>query len=354
MCFISFIVPVYNLNETEVAKCVESIICQTYNDYEVIIVDDGSTNGIEKFCDKLAEQHGIRVIHQENQGLAVARNSGMKIAQGEWIVHVDGDDWVDIHLAEELKTKSLETSADIIVWGFVLDSGGYCQTQLLNDKHAFEHDYTEIKEKVLCSILDANSAFASLSLNTSWAKAYRREFILSQELYYNPKLRRAQDAVYNLYAFSAASKIDYIDKALNYYRNDNISLSRGYNPRTFVFLQATALAANEFCRKNKKYEGLKYATAGFVQRCFRMINEQSFMHKDNKDSYSVRKAQFINAIESEPFRSAFAIGSTRLSLFDKIADLLYIQKCFGTLSIYNKCFAYVYRLKKSMQIVKHK
>ena len=349
MCYISFIVPVYNLKESEVRNCIHSIKQQTYEDYEVIIVDDGSTNGIEKVCDEIGEREGIKVIHQKNQGLAAARNTGMNASSGVWIVHVDGDDWVDSHLAEELKNKSIDSTADIIIWGFVLDSGSVQQELLLKDKCAFDRPYSKIKENVLCSILDYDNSFASLSINTSWGKAYRRDFIERKKLFYDLRLRRAQDVVYNLYAFTVASKIEYIDKALNIYRNDNVSLSRGYNPKTFEYLRATALAVNEYDNENDVSENVKIASVAFIQRCFRMINEQSFLHKNNKDSFATRKRQFTEAIKSEPFLSAFASGVVRNAMLDKITDILYKHKFFFGISCYNACLGVAFQFKRMLR-----
>lgn len=345
MCYISFVVPVYNLKESEILQCIRSIKKQTYKDYEIIIVDDGSTNGVENVCDEVAENERITVIHQKNQGLAVARNTGMRASHGVWIVHVDGDDWVDVKLAEELHNKSINSTADIIVWGFILDSGDSRQELLLKDKKAFDRPYDEIKESVLCSILDYDSTFASLSINTSWGKAYRREFVESKGLYYDDRLRRAQDAVYNLYAFLAASEIEYIDRALSIYRNDNVSLSRGFNPNTFEYLKTTVIAVNEFINEQNVTNRVKIASSAFIQRCFRMIGEQSFLHKDNKDSFASRRRTFLDAIESEPFASAFASGVKRSQLIDKISDILYMHKCFFCITCYNTCLKVAFKMK---------
>lgn len=348
MCFISFIVPVYNLKESEVWKCVDSILQQTDPDYEVVIVDDGSTNGAGDYCDTLASRYGLTVIHQENQGLAVARNTGIAASHGEWIVHVDGDDWVDVHLAEELRRKCSSSRNDIIVWGFILANGARQQELLLKDKKAFDQDFQNIRDNVLCSILGSDQSFASLSLNTSWAKAYRRTFIEKNGLLYNPELRRAQDAVYNLYAFSAADSVGYIDRALNFYRNDNVSLSRGYNPNTFKYLQATALAAKAFCDDHNASSDVRIAVTGFIQHCFRMITEQSFAHRDCGESFPKRRKHFLAAISSEPFNTAFAPGVSRTDLLDVISFKLYQKKCLTGIVLYNELFKLALRLKMKL------
>ena len=345
MCLVSFLVPVYNLKEEEVCTCISSIANQTVSDHEIIIVDDGSSNGISEYCDTISHEYGAKVIHQQNQGLAVARNTGMQAAQGEWIVHVDGDDWVDIRLVERLKEKSANSTADIIVWGFIVDNGKQQQMLLLKNKTAFDAEYETIKENVLCSILDFDDSFADLSINTSWAKAYRHDFIKRNNLYYNPRLRRAQDAVYNLHAFSNASKVDYIDAALNVYRNDNVSLSRGFNPKTFDYLLLTAKAVERFVTDENMSLRVKEASYVFIERFFRMINVQYYQHKDNELSYSERKALFLKGADTEPFRSALDKAPTRHGLPNRITDFLYKHKFFLGIAVYNKLFGIAYSIK---------
>lgn len=345
MIDISYIVPVYNLQEEELSNCIESIAKQTSGNNEIIIVDDGSTNGIQTYCDSLGSQYNFTVIHQLNQGLAVARNTGLNEAHGEWIVHVDGDDWVDIHLSEELLKASRMKRRDIFVWGFILATGDYRRELILKDKNAFDVPYEEIKEKVLSSILDYDRTFRDLSINTSWGKAYRRDFLVDNNLYYDPQLRRAQDAAYNLRAFNRASSVGYIDKALNYYRNDNVSLSRGYNPKTLEYLIATAMSVRSFVSNESTSEVVKQASNMFIQRLFRMINTQYFQHKDNNQSYRQRKKLFLDTIEREPFKSAFSSGMTRSGVVFQIADKLFQRKQYGLLLVYNRLFALAYKIK---------
>lgn len=110
----SFVVPVYNISKY-LKECVSSIISQNYSDYEIILVDDGSTDGSEKICDQLAESDlRIKVIHQKNGGLSDARNSGIKKAVGDYILFVDGDDFIGKNSLIRIK-EVLEKYPDIDV-----------------------------------------------------------------------------------------------------------------------------------------------------------------------------------------------------------------------------------------------
>lgn len=111
---ISVIIPVYNVcNYLE--KCVASVINQTHKELEIILIDDGSTDGSGELCDKLMDLDSrIIVVHQDNQGLSVARNTGLEIAKGDWIAFLDSDDWIEPDMYEVLLELAYEQSADIV------------------------------------------------------------------------------------------------------------------------------------------------------------------------------------------------------------------------------------------------
>lgn len=114
---ISIIVPIYNVEEY-LARCLESIIHQTYNNIEIILVDDGSLDNCGKICDKYAKKDKrIKVIHKENGGLSAARNSGFKISTGEYIMFVDSDDWIDYDMVKKLITNIKKYDSDIAICG---------------------------------------------------------------------------------------------------------------------------------------------------------------------------------------------------------------------------------------------
>lgn len=114
---ISIIVPVYNV-EPYVSKCLESILRQTYQNIEIIIIDDGSTDGGSDICDAYAHKDKrIKVIHQSNEGLSGARNVGLRIAKGEFIGFVDSDDWIEADMYEYLLQNIQQQDADIAICG---------------------------------------------------------------------------------------------------------------------------------------------------------------------------------------------------------------------------------------------
>ncbi len=121
MAYFSIIIPVYNVEEW-LERCLDSILCDDCKDMELILVDDGSTDGSGRICDRYAKVYeNIRVIHKENGGLASARNAGLEKASGKWISFIDSDDWVDRNSYQQVRTL-LETlqgeEPDIVKFGY--------------------------------------------------------------------------------------------------------------------------------------------------------------------------------------------------------------------------------------------
>jgi glycosyltransferase involved in cell wall biosynthesis len=117
MPVISIIVPVYKV-EPYLRRCVDSILAQTFRDFECILIDDGSPDNCPAICDEYAKKDSrIVVIHQENKGVSAARNAGLDRAQGEWIGFVDGDDWCDKGMYETLYKNARRHDADISICG---------------------------------------------------------------------------------------------------------------------------------------------------------------------------------------------------------------------------------------------
>ena len=119
MCTVSVIVPVYNVRRY-LNTCIKSLIGQTFRDIEIILVDDGSTDGSSEICDEWAiKDVRIKVIHQKNQGVSVARNNGLAKAVGDWVSFVDGDDYVvENMIAELLEETNKSERIDLVIGSY--------------------------------------------------------------------------------------------------------------------------------------------------------------------------------------------------------------------------------------------
>lgn len=215
---ISVIVSIYNV-QAYVEKSVHSIRNQTYKNLEIILVDDGATDNSGKICDELATKDSrIKVIHKQNGGLSSARNEGVKIATGEYIAFVDGDDWIDEDMYEGMLDAILKHDADIAVCNYKEISKKGVRDTSTDEITVFEGRETLkvfIEEDVRYQIQ-----------NAAWNKLYKRS--LMGELRF-PEGKLFEDIVYTTKLLARSERMVYTNKAYYNYifdRSDSIMNSK--------------------------------------------------------------------------------------------------------------------------------
>lgn len=167
---ISIIVPVYKV-ERYLCQCLDSILGQTFDDWECILVDDGSPDGCPQLCDQYAARDPrFRVIHRENGGLSAARNSGLRVAQGKYIGFVDSDDWIAPQMFERLYRLITEHATDMAQVGYLKEYVGYASPKRLV-KQVEVVDRKEVVRGIVCNNRISNNV---------WNKLFRRDVINSE------------------------------------------------------------------------------------------------------------------------------------------------------------------------------
>ena len=211
---ISVIVPIYNV-EDYLTRCLNSIINQTYHNLEIILVDDGSTDNSGLICDEYQKyDKRIKVIHQENGGLSFARNIGLDNALGDLISFVDGDDFIELTMLEELKKCMDITNSDISVCDFY---NVYGSNKIRNTNNREEILILKNKDKFNALQSEYKSIYPS-----AWNKLYKKE-LFDNIRYPNGKIYEDSFIICDL--LNKAKIVSYITKPLyNYvYRKDSIS-----------------------------------------------------------------------------------------------------------------------------------
>lgn len=214
MPHVSIVVPVYNC-ESYMERSLDSILSQSYSDFELILVNDGSTDGSGALCDRVAEQDGrVRVIHKENGGAGSARNAGMEAATGVYILFPDADDYYEPDMLRTLLEAGERTDADVVLCGYhCFDEKGPCEdvlpkAQLLEGREAVREFFTGL--------------FPQGLVGYPWNKLYKMELINRFGLRFTD-MRRFQDGVFNLAYFEHAETCCVLDQALYQYRVNNIA-----------------------------------------------------------------------------------------------------------------------------------
>lgn len=209
---LSIVVPVYNVKKY-VQQCAESLINQTYKNLEIILVDDGSTDGSGALCDKMAEtDKRIRVIHKQNGGLSDARNKGIDAASGEYIGFVDSDDWVSPDMYEKMLEFMIQENADIAVCGWIEE---------FRDSSRKKCPYSKS--------LNKNQAMTELLNNITIAdhagdKLYRTH--LFRNIRY-PAGKTYEDIRTTYQLFNCSERVVFISEAFYHYRQRKGSIARG-------------------------------------------------------------------------------------------------------------------------------
>ncbi len=214
---ISIIIPIYKV-ENYLKRCIDSVVHQTYQNLEIILVNDGSPDGCGKICDEYAEaDQRIKVIHKENGGLSDARNAGIEIATGNDLCFIDSDDWVDCHYVEILYMVMVRRNADISFCHFLeTDTETICKQK--KPIKIFEYSNMEA-----LGIIDAVPLMAaSVPLVTAWGKMYKA--FLFKEIRY-PVGKKHEDEYLAHRVLFQAKKIVRITEPLYYYwqRPDSIT-----------------------------------------------------------------------------------------------------------------------------------
>ena len=206
---LSVIIPVYNAQEY-IKRCLDSIFNQTFKDFEVICINDGSTDNSLKI---LQEYNGIKILTQDNQGPASARNYGIKEAQGEYITFIDADDWID---GACFKTcfDSINNE-DLLFFNYTEHKEGF---SFPNKYYDFLQKYID---KDLSNKFNLSTDFFYFPLGT-WAKLIKRSFLTDNNIYFSNGLKSAEDKVFWYEVLLQNPKIHVIDKNLyNYERREN-------------------------------------------------------------------------------------------------------------------------------------
>ena len=206
-CKISVIVPVYNV-EAYLPKCLDSILSQTHKELEIILINDGSTDGSRNICDEYAAKDcRIKVIHKQNGGVASARNAGLKIATGEYIAFVDSDDWIETTMYSDLLDVCLNYNCDYVGCSTQIRGGTSGQVKFLTANEYF------------ANYLDGNMFL------TVWSRLCKREVCIDMEFPENRIV--CEDGFVALPTLERAKKIAFLEKALYNYNEREDSFTRG-------------------------------------------------------------------------------------------------------------------------------
>lgn len=322
---LSIIVPIYNADKY-LKICIDSILNQTYKDFELILVDDGSKDCSPQICDEYAlKDNRVKVIHQENAGVSSARNSGLNFCSGQFIAFVDADDYIGEKFFQKLLNE-IQIGADIIICGYTC-----CRKQQLEQVFPYaprEFDLPTLKEN-----------YDSYKItNSVCTKLYRHELV--GDIRFNDKVSMGEDLLFNLQYYNNCRNFACIQEADYYYDCTNQNSAMHNFKAEYIICQK--LLYSEL--KKFKYGKVIFtndmedkATLSTFIDYLQCISAQKLSRREKKE--------YQKEIYNDELFITLCKGKYNFSLQKKLAHFLCRHKMYGMLNIF-------FALKKIISVFK--
>lgn len=331
----SVLIPVYNV-ENQLGKCIYSVLEQTYPNFEIILIDDGSTDGSGFVCERYAKlDERIRVYHQFNQGLIMARRNGIAKAIGDYYLFLDSDDFWDPDLLETINKAILDYGCDMVIFNYKRIT----PDKVLINKPVFENGSlfdSDNKKQIFEEVIKGSR------LNNIWIKAVNSNIIDNIDYTKYKRIKYAEDLLQSLLLLCNARKILYLDKAMYNYRMNPASMTHKFNVRSIkdiTIVRGVVLKYMELLAMNEnKY--LKLFYQNYVNGVLSYLSDLS-----NSNLNILKKIKIMTQIKNILlYRKALSfIKMKNFTMCQKIRFFLFEKKYYHLLIIYENIIT---RIKK--------
>ena len=305
---VSIIIPIYKV-EKYIHRCIESVRQQTYQNIEIILVDDGSPDGCPSICDDYTKKDKrIKIVHKKWGGLSDARNTGLDIAQGEYIVFVDGDDIVSENMVSEMISTLKESEADLVAVGYRRFSS---EDELQAGNESFEK-----KLEIYSRFEGIKQLFVKNSFgNYQWNKLFKREFFETLRF---PVGHTMEDLAIAYLILEQCNSIAYNTNPLYYYRQRCDSL---------LHTSGSGLYKDKFYFSKERYIYLKNKYGDFIENAFFMMKTiyQCFQYLDSKDDRQWARTELKYIMHCDVI-SFSNVERVKYQIFSRVQPLYILHK----------------------------
>ena len=311
---VSIIVPIYN-SEKYLINCLDSLVNQTLDNIEIILINDGSTDDSKNFIKKYTKKYcNIEYFDKKNEGIGVSRNFGIEKSKGKYIAFVDSDDYVSINFAKNMYDFCENNNLDMAVCDY------YRINEITHEKDIFEIEDFEITD------LESNKALIYKLNHSPWNKLYKRELFLKNNIYFPTDLKY-EDAAVVIPLLKYASKIGKFNEPLNYYIIHNNSETTVMDKRVFDIFKILDIVNNYY--KDSKYK--KYLEYLIVQKITTYTIQQRYQkngklrNKFINEAFKYLNIKYPKWRNSKYFddRNIFKSGIEKSKFLTKIYCVLY-------------------------------
>lgn len=347
---ISIIVPIYNV-EKYLQRCIESLLVQTYKNIEIILVNDGSTDSCADICNRYNIYDNIKVINKQNGGLSSARNKGIELSRGEFILFIDSDDWCEPNMVEMMTKKIIEDQSDISICGYKIE---YSKSKFTIDKALnFKNEsLNHLIPDIICQ-LDYQGMF-----NVVWNKMYKKQIILENNLFFELDGIPGEDLLFNCEYFRYIRKISIVKECLYYYmREDEDTLVTKTRSNLLPQIQRFNLARKELYSfhemNNNEYQRVYQDT--YIEYYLALI-PNTFKNKNSSFNEKLSIIQtLLNNEEFITYLKNYIPKSQLETIMIKIINLknkYIINICFSSLFFMKCIFPNIYLVSRKLLFLK--
>lgn len=303
---VSIIVPVYKVPEQYLRKCIESIIAQTLEKIEILLVDDGSPDQCGKVCDEYAEKDNrIRVLHKNNGGLSSARNYGFKAATGKWIMFVDGDDWIEPDMCQVMYVAGEEKHVQLVMCGIMKDYGKS------STEYKFYLEDGKVYKEQECKWLQQQLLVYNGNIAVAYAKLINREVLTENQIFHDEILKQGAEGLeFNLRLFEKLKSANFINKPFYHYVYNENSISASHDELNHEFVIKCFQKIKSFIDTSDNKEMLK---EWFDNRLLYVIITTAisgYFNPTNTESYADKKRKYAAYLEKPIVKEALRTRNT--------------------------------------------
>lgn len=336
---VSIVIPVYKLKRSYLEKCVESCREQSYPHVEIILVDDGSPDDCGATCDEIAALDArIRVIHQQNAGVSAARNAGVHAARGEWVLFVDGDDWLETGAVSALlKEAYLGGDPDVVIFSLTRDYAHsstayrplYAPRQLFAGEQALLQIALDVLEKPL----------ADNVLVFPYCKLIKRSLLDALQPCFPEALPMCEDVVFSLRLLLHAKSVVYCADAFYHYRQHGGSAVNRYRPNAEAEQALLLRAISEIISQTGCPE--RFSQGYYLEAFYAMqrIIMQGYYNVGNPMDARERRKRCDAAFAKPPYRAVLSqIDRRRLSRNHRVKAFLIRFRLYSGLAFLRNAY----------------
>lgn len=319
--FLSIIIPVYKIEEDYLRACFDSLIKQDMDAFQVIVVEDGSPDKSGDICDEYAARDKrFVVIHQENQGVSIARNRGIEVANTEWITFVDPDDWVELDFVSRLYELKEKYPADIYLYDYFQEFAAVSNVKFLKEESGkLSPEWVENFKIAPFNHLLVEGYVHEYETNTIWNKMYRTTLIKDNKIMFDPEARKGQDVIFNAEVLQYTNNYYYLHKPLYHYRYLQESVTNRFNEKVMwyneIAFEHYERIIQKFNLSDTYWEAYYARVVTRLYSCMRLY----YFHPDNKMSYKAVADEINKALNRYPYNTALKrVNSKQLTSAQRV------------------------------------